>query len=81
MSVSAFDRQRSNVRLGIKLGFVALFFVGFGFAMVPFYDLICRITGLNGKTNAVAIVADKNTQIDFINIGQQVSCGVKKTYP
>lgn len=65
MGVAANDRQRSNLRLGIKLGFVALFFVGFGFAMVPFYDLICRVTGLNGKTNAVAIVADKNTQVDF----------------
>ncbi|MEX1237359.1 MAG: cytochrome c oxidase assembly protein, partial [Pseudomonadales bacterium] len=23
---------------------------GFGFAMVPLYDVICDITGLNGKT-------------------------------
>lgn len=59
------DRQRSNLRMAIKLGFVALFFTGFGFAMVPFYDVICKLTGLNGKTNTVAIVPDKNTQIDF----------------
>jgi cytochrome c oxidase assembly protein subunit 11 len=65
MGTADLDRQRRNVRLGAKLGFVALFFVGFGFAMVPFYDLICRITGLNGKTNAVAMVADKNTQVDL----------------
>lgn len=61
----AADRQRSNVRLGVKLGFVALFFVGFGFGMVPLYDVICEITGLNGKTNAVAILPDKNTQVDL----------------
>jgi cytochrome c oxidase assembly protein subunit 11 len=65
MDVSSLDRQRRNVRLAIKLGFVALFFVGFGFAMVPLYDVICEVTGLNGKTNAVAMVADKNTQVDF----------------
>ncbi len=60
------DRQRSNVRMAVKLGFVALFFVGFGFAMVPLYDVICAITGLNGKTNEVAaILPAKNTQVDM----------------
>jgi cytochrome c oxidase assembly protein subunit 11 len=63
--VSTGDRQRSNMRMAVKLGFVALFFVGFGFAMVPLYDVICEITGLNGKTNTVAMVADKNTQVDL----------------
>lgn len=63
--LSTADRQRSNVRMAIKLGFVALFFVGFGFGMVPLYDVICELTGLNGKTNAVAMVADKNTQVDL----------------
>lgn len=65
MDDSLADRQRSNVRLAVKLGLVAVFFVGFGFAMVPFYDVICKLTGLNGKTNSVAVVADKNTQIDY----------------
>ncbi len=65
MGVSAAERQRSNVRMGLKLGLVALFFVGFGFAMVPLYDVICELTGLNGKTNAVAVAVDKNTQIDM----------------
>jgi cytochrome c oxidase assembly protein subunit 11 len=62
---SALDRQRSNLALAVKLGFVALFFVGFGFAMVPMYDVFCELTGLNGKTNKVAMVADKNTQVDL----------------
>jgi cytochrome c oxidase assembly protein subunit 11 len=57
-------RQRDNQRLAYRLGLVALFFVGFGFAMVPMYDVICKWTGLNGKTNAVAAVVDKNTQVD-----------------
>jgi cytochrome c oxidase assembly protein subunit 11 len=58
-------RQQGNRRLGIRLGLVALFFAGFGFALVPLYDVICKLTGLNGRTNAVAAVADKNTQIDL----------------
>ncbi len=57
-------RQRDNQRLGMKLGLVALFFVGFGFAMVPMYDVICKWTGINGRTNATAIALDKNTQVD-----------------
>jgi len=61
---AALARQRDNQRLGFRLGLVALFFVGFGFAMVPMYDVICKWTGLNGKTNAVAAVVDKNTQVD-----------------
>ena len=47
-----------------RLVLVAVFFSGFGFALVPLYDVICRLTGLNGRTNAVAIVPSQNTQID-----------------
>jgi cytochrome c oxidase assembly protein subunit 11 len=31
---------------------------GFGFAMVPLYDVFCDITGLNGKTSNVAASYD-----------------------
>ncbi|GGA88500.1 cytochrome c oxidase assembly protein [Neiella marina] len=41
---------------------------GFGFALVPLYDVFCEITGLNGKTNdeavqVVAIEADLDRQV------------------
>lgn len=58
------DRPRRNRRLALQLGFVALFFAGFGFALVPLYDVLCDLTGLNGKTNTSPMVADKNTQVD-----------------
>ena len=32
--------------------------------MVPMYDVICRLTGINGKTNAVAEPLTENTQVD-----------------
>lgn len=59
------DQKEKNTRLAMKLGLVALFFCGFGFALVPIYDVICRITGINGKTNAVAAQAPVNTQVDL----------------
>jgi cytochrome c oxidase assembly protein subunit 11 len=59
-----FARAQDNKRLALRLTLVALFFAGFGFAMVPLYDVICKLTGINGRTNAVAAVVDKNTQVD-----------------
>lgn len=58
------ERARSNRRLAVRLGVVALFFVGFGFALVPLYDVICSLTGFNGRTNAMAAPANPNTQVD-----------------
>ena len=58
-------QQQRNQKLAWKLVLVTVFFLGFGFALVPLYDVICRLTGLNGRTNAVAQAAGKNTQIDL----------------
>jgi cytochrome c oxidase assembly protein subunit 11 len=62
---AAQERQNNNQRLALRLGLVALFFVGFGFAMVPLYDAFCQWTGLNGKTNSAPLAADQNTQVDL----------------
>ena len=42
----------ANRRLVWRLLLVVALSFAFGFAMVPFYDVLCRITGLNGKTEA-----------------------------
>ena len=34
---------------------------GFGFAMVPLYDLLCEVTGLGGRTSALAYSYDAAT--------------------
>ncbi len=34
-------------------GSIAMF--GFGFALVPLYDVLCQQLGINGKTNAIAV--------------------------
>jgi cytochrome c oxidase assembly protein subunit 11 len=51
------DIDKKNMKLAKKLAFVALGMFGFGFALVPLYDVFCDITGLNGKTsNSVATI-------------------------
>jgi cytochrome c oxidase assembly protein subunit 11 len=56
--------QQKNFRLAYRLAGVALVFSALGFAMVPLYDVICKWTGINGKTNAQAVAAISNTQVD-----------------
>jgi cytochrome c oxidase assembly protein subunit 11 len=50
------DRKQANQRVVKRLGITALlmFGFGFGFAMVPLYDVFCDITGINGKTGRIA---------------------------
>jgi cytochrome c oxidase assembly protein subunit 11 len=55
------QRQHANRALLGKLAVVVAVMFGFGYAMIPFYEQICRATGLRDID-----VADKlvNTQID-----------------
>ncbi len=41
-----------------KLVLVVVGMFGFGFALVPLYDVICDITGLNGKTGDQFVVTE-----------------------
>jgi len=44
-------------RSAIKMVLVAVGMFGFGYLLVPLYDVFCEITGLNGKTGRVAEAA------------------------
>lgn len=44
------SRSGGNGRLAAKLLVATVAMFGFGFALVPLYDVFCEITGLNGKT-------------------------------
>lgn len=54
-------RTRSNRSLLKRLGLVVLVMFGFGFAMIPFYNKICEVTGLRDIDIADVAV---NTQVD-----------------
>jgi cytochrome c oxidase assembly protein subunit 11 len=57
-----------------KLMFIVIAMFGFGFAMVPLYDVFCDITGLNGKTateaaqvNQAGIDITREVKVQFIS--------------
>ncbi|MBE9516225.1 MAG: cytochrome c oxidase assembly protein [Proteobacteria bacterium] len=49
------NRQKANRRTITRLFVVAGIMFGFGYALVPLYDLICDVTGLNGKTGRTSL--------------------------
>lgn len=57
-------RRRANYKLGMQLACVAVLFAALGFAMVPLYDVFCRVTGLNGRTNTVAAAVTPQYVVD-----------------
>ena len=48
------ELSQANSRVVRRLGLVVLVMFGFGFALVPLYDVFCEVTGLNGKTGRIA---------------------------
>ena len=53
--------RQSNRTLLIKLGVVVVVMFGFGFALVPFYDEICKATGLRDIDKPDQL---ENSQVD-----------------
>lgn len=53
------DQAAANKKLALKLVWVIVGALLFAFALVPLYDVICSVTGLNGKTNNTAETAAK----------------------
>ena len=52
-----------NNRMLTRLSIVAVAMFGFGFALVPFYDHICRALGVNSMVERNELPA--NTKVDF----------------
>jgi cytochrome c oxidase assembly protein subunit 11 len=46
----------ANKKVIIQLMFVVVGMFGFGFALVPLYDVFCDLTGLNGKTGGQVVM-------------------------
>lgn len=46
--------QHNNQLTLAKMAMVAVVMFGFGYALVPLYDMLCEVTGLNGKTGDIA---------------------------
>ena len=48
----------------LRLAIIPLLMFGFGFALVPIYDVICDITGLNGKTGQIRAAEVDPSRVD-----------------
>ena len=46
--------RRSHKSLIVRLLLLSVAMFGFGFALVPIYDWVCDVTGLNGRTGRIA---------------------------
>ena len=63
MAAEPSNKQAANRKVIGKLLLAVVAMFGFGFALVPLYDVFCAVTGLNGKTGSQ--VADfNNMQLD-----------------
>jgi cytochrome c oxidase assembly protein subunit 11 len=54
-------QHRDNRALLLKLGAIVVAMFGFGYALVPFYEKICEVTGLRNIAQADEV---RNTQVD-----------------
>jgi cytochrome c oxidase assembly protein subunit 11 len=69
----------ANKRLVRRLVLLTVGMFAFGFLLIPFYDVLCKITGLNGKTGgrvevveAVKVDESRTVTVEFVaslNIG------------
>jgi cytochrome c oxidase assembly protein subunit 11 len=61
---------KPNSQMSLKLGVIVLGMFGFGYALVPLYNAICEMTGINilalaeRQTSSAPIKLPANTQID-----------------
>lgn len=64
-----------------KLALLTVAMFGFGFALVPLYNVFCQITGLNGKTGRIDAAVLQSGQVDkdrlvTIEFTSQVNSGL-----
>ena len=67
------ELKQKNIALAKKLVIVALLMFGFGYALVPIYDVLCDITGQNIKVQeaasgeeAMVVDESRDVRVEFI---------------
>jgi cytochrome c oxidase assembly protein subunit 11 len=55
---------RSNRQLVTRLAIMAVCMFGFGFLLVPIYDIMCEITGIGGRPNDTVAVIPAGMRVD-----------------
>jgi len=62
--MSAAEQAAANRKVVKRLTIAAVAMFGFGFALVPLYDVFCDITGINGKTGRIELEAALGQTVD-----------------
>jgi cytochrome c oxidase assembly protein subunit 11 len=62
--MDARERSDANRRVVRRLAFVVVGMFGFGFALVPLYNVFCDITGINGKTGRIELEEALTEEVD-----------------
>ena len=57
--------RQNSTRTAIRLALAALLMFGFGYALVPLYDVFCELTGINGKTGQLSGNEAEAAPVDF----------------
>ena len=67
------NRAQANGKTARRLAVVVLAMFGFGYALVPLYDVLCEITGLGGRTGVVeagaldgAVDTSRTVKVQFL---------------
>lgn len=66
------DNPSNNRSLTMRLLLLTVAMFGFGFLLVPLYDVFCEITGFGGRTNTVAAVVaespdeSRSVRVEFV---------------
>ena len=58
------DVKTKNRRLAKWLLFIAVLMFGFCYALVPFYNVLCKTLGINGKTGGPVSASAPHAKID-----------------
>ena len=73
MTVQSNNAEIENSRVIKRLVIVVIGMFGFGFALVPLYDVFCDVTGINGKTGGQVTLSEtmkvdttREIKIEFI---------------
>lgn len=64
MTMKSDNHRRANRKLTTKLLGAVILMFGFGFALVPLYDVMCDALGINGKTNEESVMQPQGMKPD-----------------
>lgn len=71
------EKTNSPASTALRLAVVAVGMFGFGYLLVPAYDVFCQITGLGGRANAAPVTAvvapqtDRDVNLEFVTTVNQ----------